>query len=436
MMKRSEHKFFRQLLEGVISIGLVLLFFFIIMSVLNLFFPTGAGFSFFIQKQEITEVNAPLKHEQELHLSRNGQDDLIGSGGEWAARITSTNNEVKSKRGVDIAWRSAETGMKLYNQDAVQTLNRSTALIYFDDQNEIDLGENSLIVIRRMEHDLIFKEKRSYMVVIEGELRGRMGGAQDDGVYLEVTTPNAVTRLQNVAKSDVPLEFRINVEDDNSSSITLFSGQAEVEAQGETIFLEQGQITRILGNDAPSAPIAVPEMVKQLTPTKDQNYVYRSLPPQVELSWESSFELTEYHLQLARDRKFSDIVLDERLKELAFMHGNLQPGDYFWRISGLRGEDEGNFSPVRKFRLIQDKEPPQLEVRFPQPKVTTATVEVTGKSESGSQIFISGQRVESADNGDFQYMLPISRGMNVIVIEAIDQAGNISFDSKIVTGVY
>lgn len=436
MRNRPKQKISRQLLEGVIAIGLVLLFFFIIMSILNLLFPAGGGFSFFIEKDELEQVSTTLKRQHDLRLSRNGLSDTVDSGGEWAARLTATNNSVKSKRAVDIAWNDAETGMRLYNLDAVQTLDRSTALIHFDDQNEIDLGENSLIVIRRMEQDLIFREKRSYMVVVDGELRGRIGGARDDGVYLEVATPDAVTRMQNTAQSDVPLEFRINVEKDNKSTITLFSGEAEVEAEGETVTLKQNQMTRISSGAAPSAPVTVPKRITPKRPRNDQTFSFRSLPPRIRLAWQPVDGMTGYRLQLSRDREFRELLIDDRLQTSDFYHGNLRAGDYFWRVSGVRGEDEGAYSPVRHFSLVQDQQPPELLVQFPLPPVKTATAEVSGSSEQGSLIFINGQKIESHSNGDFSYRMPIARGSNVIVVEAVDPAGNISYSSKTVNGLY
>ena len=436
MQKKSEHKIFRQLLEGVVTIGLVLLFFFIIMSALNLFFPSGSGFSLFMDKEEIAQVHTPFKREHDLMLLREGRTDEIDSAGEWAARLTSIRNDVKSKRASDIAWRDAETGMKLYSLDAVQTLDQSTVLIHFDDQNEIDLGENSLIVIRRMEQDLIFKEKRSYMVVVDGELHGRIGGDDDEGVFLEVTTPNAVTRLQNTAESKVPLEFRINVEEDSSSTITLYSGTAEIEAQGETVILEHDQMTRVVGNAPPSAPVDVPKPVKLKSPANASLFAYRSLPPKVKIIWQPLDGMTGYRLQLARDNRFREMVLDEHLKTTAFAHGNLRPGDYYWRVSGVRGAEEGPFSLVRYFSLLQDDKPPTLVVNFPTQTVTTSKIQVTGRSEPDSLIFIAGQKIELSDTGEFSHTLPISRGMNVIVVEAVDQAGNVSYSSEMINGVY
>ena len=54
-----------------------------------------------------------------------------------------------------------------------------------------------------------YYEKRSFMVVVDGELRGRLSGDDAGEVYLEVTTPNAVARLQTGSSGDTPLEFSI-----------------------------------------------------------------------------------------------------------------------------------------------------------------------------------------------------------------------------------
>ena len=85
---------------------------------------------------------------------------------------------------------------------------------------------------------------------------------------------------------------------------------------------------------------------------------------------------------------------------------------------------------------MQDDKPPKLEVNFPAQTVKTSTIEVTGLSEPGSQIFIAGQKITTSNTGEFRYTLPIARGMNVIVVEAVDRAGNVSYSSEMINGVY
>ena len=195
-------------------------------------------------------------------------------------------------------------------------------------------------------------------------------------------------------------------------------------------------MTRILGAAPPSAPIAIPKNIRPLQPEQHHAFAYRTLPPRVRMAWQADSALTGYRLQLARDQEFRDLVFDEQLAAATFVHGNLRAGDYYWRVSGIRETDEGDYSPVRHFRLIQDEQPPKLEVNFPTAPVTTASLELTGVSEPDSQVFIGGQKIESSRSGAFRYILPIVRGINVVVVEAVDQAGNVSYKSEMINGLY
>ena len=73
---------------------------------------------------------------------------------------------------------------------------------------ELHDGVGQMLVVLRMEKDLLFKEKRSYMVMVDGVLRGRLNAADENGVYLEVALPNATTRLQAQPNGGEAVEFR------------------------------------------------------------------------------------------------------------------------------------------------------------------------------------------------------------------------------------
>jgi|GEM_PF-5490847 len=199
----------KQLTEGLIAVALVLVFFFIIMLVLNALFPYG-GLQLFAPSDVTSDAGIPgrLRPEQRIEVAFGHGDQTLDPG-KWAATLVEMRNLVKSKRATDIAWKSAEADMPLYSLDAVQTLEDSSARIRFDARNEIHLGANSLVVIRRMEQDLLFREKRTFMVVVDGELRGRLGGEENGNVFLEVTTPNAVARLKTGDTGSEPVEFSI-----------------------------------------------------------------------------------------------------------------------------------------------------------------------------------------------------------------------------------
>lgn len=433
MADKKKHPWLRQLTEGLLAIGLVLGFFFIIILVLNTLFPDG-GLQLFAPKG-LVEGNATssfLPGQRSIALARDGDNAGLGDG-DWAATLVAIKNQVKSKRAVDIAWHSAKKGMMLYSLDAVQTLDDSTARIRFDSRNEIDLGANSLIVIRRLEQDLLFKEKRSFMVVVDGELRGRLSGENEGDVYLEVTTPNAVTRLQTQQAGEEPLEFSIRVDDEDQSIVTLFSGEAEVEAGGEIVRLEANQATRVEGDAAPSVPVELPKPAVLKTPVAGAVFFYRDLPPRIRFQWASPPTATHFRLQVAKDVDFHNLIIDEQLTEKRFTHGNLAPGAYFWRVSAADAGGEGVFSSTRRLRLIEDRVPPELSVDPLPERISADKIEIRGHSEKGARIYIGEKDVQAADDGSFSYLLPLQPGANVIVVEAADAAGNISYSSHMLT---
>ena len=435
MDRTTKQRILQRVVEGLSSIVLVLAFFFVLIMVFNALFPEGSGLQFIFSPQQDGDPSS-RSEKAELLVARGDEADLLFNDETWAANLTRTRNQVKSKKADDIAWQTAEQGMQLHNLDAVQTFEESSAQIRFDGNSYVDLGEKSLIIIRRMEQDLLFKEKRSFMVVVDGELRGRIGGGDENGTYLEISTPNAVARLQARPESDEGIDFKIDVLGDDASTVTIYAGEGEVEAQGETVFLDSNQLTRIEGDAAPLQPVTLPAPVTLSTPADGELYPYRSLPPRVRLSWEPQPGALEYHLQIASDGNFHELLVDKIVGRPEFTHGNLRDGDYFWRISSLNNAGEGRFGTYRRFRLQQDQSPPLLEVEFPPVVARRQHAEILGRSEPESRLYISGNEIVLDREGRFQHNLPLKRGINVVVVEAVDRAGNISYRSQLINGQY
>ena len=435
MMQKRGKNFLQRLLEGVIAIALVLVFFAILIMVFNLLFPEGSGLNFLFDQPDNEQARA-IRHNIELKVTNGDGENLLSGEEDWAATLVQTRNSVKSKKAADIAWVSARKGMRLGNLDAVQTLEGSSAVIKFDAKNFIDLGENSLIVIRRLERDLLFKEKRSFMVVVDGELRGRIVGGDQSDVYLEIETPNAVARLQSNPDDENGIEFKVDVLDDDSSAVTVYSGQGEVEASGETVLLGMNQLSRVEGNMAPTAPITLPSQVEIKNPRNREVFPYRSLPPHVSMAWEAQPVARQYHLLLATDQDFTTVLIDRILTAAEFVHGNLHDGEYFWKVSAISATGEGRFSPVHRFSLVHDQQPPELTVQFPSKAVALPEIEITGSSEPDARIYVAGANVQPGPDGSFRHRLKITPGINIVVVEAIDRAGNVSYQSQLINGKY
>lgn len=428
MLRDAIKKIAGRLTETIVTILLVLVFFSVILGLLNLFFPTGTGIKNLIGKGFLS---SPWKKESAGDLVLTYGNDT--APGKVEAVLVNVQNTVKKKRARDIAWSGAEAGAQLYDKDAVQTMSGSSARIDFDKENYLQLGENSLIVIKRIDTDPYLREKRSILVMMEGEIRGKIARTGDSAVHMEVTTPSAVARIMSAKSEEGQAEFRISVNKDMSSTITILQGTAEVSGQGQTVTIGKNQSTTVSLAEAPSQP-KKPEKVAPLLPADGTIYYYRDLPPKVDFKWTSPSGEKGYHLLIAKDHEMKGVVVDERVQRPSFSHGNLKKGTYYWRIYGTNmGADN---SAPHMIQIIQDKEPPSVDMESPPEFYQADRYLLKGRTEAGANIFIMGSPVEVNDSGDFETLLMFKRGANVLVVEAVDQLGNTTYKSQVVNAKF
>src|SRR5207247_7421026 len=111
---------------------------------------------------------------------------------------------------------------------------------------------------------------------------------------------------------------------------------------------------------------------------------------------------------------------------------DLRTGAYYWRVSGLDGTREGAFSRPRDLEVTQDREPPFLEVRLPPATTQENSFRLAGRTEPGARILVGGERVPTNEAGEFEYEMRFRPGINLVVVQAVDPAGNVSFRSQMV----
>ncbi len=437
MLIRFLRSFFARSFETVLSVLIVLAFFSAFLAVLNVLFPIGSGLKGMMGTGDYGSDSALTKvSARDMLLTRGNVDGNFANREDVAAVLTMTRNKVRSKRAGSIAWRAAGTGMQLFDYDAVQTSRKSAAVIKFDEDSFLRMGANSLVIIKRLEQDFLFREKRSFVVVADGEFEGKFFGSKQTPVYIEVETPNAVARIRTRNVEEGPAEFKVSVNPDESSMFTVFNGTAVVEAEGEHVKVEENQRTVVGLNAVPSMPRDLPDPVRLVTPVDSKEYYYRDLPPRIIFRWKEQPGADGYRFVLAGDPFFENVIVDERLDRNSFSLGNLKGGTYFWRVSTFEGWEEGVFSKTRKVGVIRDRQPPVVTVEYPPDTVHEETYVMKGITEPGTRIFIAGSPVMTSDSGTFQYVMNFQRGVNVVVVEAMDKAGNVTYSSKLVHGKF
>jgi hypothetical protein len=404
--------------DALITSVLLLACFAAFLTLLSVSFPEGTSLKNLIRPAEVAS----------LRTSRDVEVDFDEDRRTGVATLHTMTNKVKHKEADGIAWKDSETGMVFGGRSSVQTLEHSTAEITFDERNSLHLRENSLVVLKSVDERPDGSDRRASVLVLEGDLQGTLRASSDDSLSVDVETSHGVARILPSGTRGAPTEFRVKVNDDESSNIVVQGGRAEIATEHGTLVVEGNRLVTLSENAAPRVD-ELPPAPRVLSPENGQTFRFRAQVPQVDFRWEKSSGSQGYTLLVARDSRFEKIELEIAIDDPEFVHGNLAPGDYYWKVAGKKRGVEGLASPPRRLHLVRDADAPALRIQWPGDPVTTSTVALTGETEPGSQVFIANEAVAVTKAGAFAHRIELEQGVNVVVIEAIDGAGNSSYAS-------
>ncbi len=224
---------------------------------------------------------------------------------------------------------------------------------------------------------------------------------------------------------------------DKSTAVQVLSGSTQVIASGgKEITLNAPMVTKITDEGKILKPRRLPPAPRLLFPDHGAIYTFQSKVPRVNLKWNGVEGAKKYRVVVARDKSFRNLFVQERVGGTSLRLGNLKPGTYYWRVRALDVDSfEGPYSSSRSLKAIHDDDPPQLAILEPPEMFVSPgpTVDLKGKTDSGSRVKINGERVNVASDGTFHFTLKLKEGINLVTIEATDSAGNSQYGKRLVT---
>ncbi|MEP6389947.1 MAG: FecR domain-containing protein [Halioglobus sp.] len=116
---------------------------------------------------------------------------------------------------------------------------------------------------------------------------------------------------------------------------------------------------------------ANPEPPVQLAPAEASAHTDK-IP---DLSWSAASQANLYHLQIARDARFNNIVIDQpSVDEIQYSHvGGAEPGTWYWRVASIDSNGHrGPFGAVRSFNVVE--QPPAVQLDY---NSTTENIEIS-----------------------------------------------------------
>jgi hypothetical protein len=354
----------------------------------------------------------------------SGRTDAIGR---FIARLGDVQRDVKIRPADSVVWTSAARGTSVRNRDAVQTFANSRARVDFTTDNELRIGQNSLIVFRSGTADPFLQRRDPAVVVLGGEMQGSVNS--DYGTFA-VQFPAGVAELTSIDSGDDEVTFRVGVNPDQSSTIVIYSGRADVNIAGQN-YLVPANHGLTVSADGQSAEISVlPAIPVIRTPADSAVAKYLETPPRVNFRWGAVTNAKSYRLEIAKDREFEELLVDETRESTSFTHANLSPGEYYWRVSARAGWSLGPTSVMRRLRVVRDAEPPFLELAGIDRSADGRYV-LRGRTTSDAKVYVHGTRVNKSTGGHFEYLFNPEPGTQTIVVEAIDAVGNVAYGSQV-----
>jgi len=415
--------------ELVLAVGFVLFFFLAFWFILGMSFPTGPTLADLIAEANLTRLPmwtgiSPAEGPEE-------------SGEPLIASLSYVRRTVKDKPSSAIAWREARPGTALEDRHAVQTFDHSGATITFSEGSELNLAENSLVVLKSLEGFAGAGVRRASLIVLDGQLRGQIVVPGEKGMAVEIVAVTDAARMEVRTAPGQRAEFSVAVSENGSSIFSVYSGTAEVTSGSSSRILPENRSVTVSSAGEPNALEVLPAAPALRAPPDGAVFSFRSVPPRVRFAWAAEQQPAGvYRFVLARDPGFRRIVHEARLSEPQFTHGNLAAGDYYWRVSVLRGAVEGAMSRTGHLKMAEDREPPQLTVRFPAGVVRSDRVVLAGQAEPGSTVYVGDAKVPTGASGEFRCDVKLERGLNVVVVEAVDAAGNVTYRSQLVNAQF
>ncbi|HET6518630.1 MAG TPA: FecR domain-containing protein, partial [Geminicoccaceae bacterium] len=362
--------------------------------------------------------NARLTAERALEAALKQRDATA------EALLSDRDGWVEGQRPQDLVWGDRPLNTVLIEQEKVRTLSRSTAQITFRDDSRLRLNANSQALIQRLRADPLSRTEEAKVSLVAGDVYALLAGRSQRRQF-ELEVPEVETRIESTnfwARHDASGSKFANYDDRT----------LEVAARGESVVLGRNEGTVVRRGEAPSDKIDVLPPPALVAPQDDAV----AFNADVDLQWAPVASAAGYWLEVAGDPAFRQMTLSRwGLKDAGFAADGLDIGAYYWRVAALdKFGLPGARSDVRRFNVRADTVPPFVSIAEPAEGaiVRRGPVRVAGASEPGVTLTLGGGGgpVAVGPDGAFAASVDPKPGVNEVVVEARDRAGNATRRSR------
>ncbi|MCX7677621.1 MAG: PQQ-binding-like beta-propeller repeat protein [Spirochaetes bacterium] len=254
--------------------------------------------------------------------------------------ITYKKRLSQRKYGTQVIWEEIEQNSPVFVNDSLRTAERSEAVVKLNDGTTIELDENSMIVLAKMEGAININFAQGSMMA------RRSGVVTEDMPAVNIVAGGTTV---SVEKSDVKLA-QTEKED---IALTVAKGTAIIKAGEEEKLITVNQ-SAVLVPDEKKVQVKNVTL-RLLTPEHNKYFITRANWHVIPFEWDVEGENRVIFFELSADRLFSTIIKRINVKDRV-INEKLPSGEYFWRISAEDKTTKAiDYSEVRKFSVLKEQ---------------------------------------------------------------------------------
>jgi len=361
-----------------------------------------------------------LAHTALKKAKESLEESLIRSNIASEAILSDKKGTVQSRKPSDDIWHDLPVSSVLVEGEKIRTLSESFAEIRFKDNKRVRLNENSQLIISKIRMNILKNEEESSVSLYKGDAYIMLDNNRQKEKF-DLDVPGISTSIDSK-------RFRVKI-DDTETQFANYDGKLKISAGDNTFILGKNQVSKIDGkNPAVVAEELLPPPAL-ISPENGGTILIGPSEKHIRFEWEPIENTNGYWLEIAADRLFKRIVLNQKnLKNPFFELDNLQDGAYYWQAAAINQSGfPGANSRTQFFKIINDTEPPYIMIRSPGADeiVTDTLFEVVGEAEKDAVLlFNDNTPVNVQPDGVFKIKYPHVKGKNEILLQATDRAGN------------
>jgi len=317
--------------------------------------------------------------------------------GEVIGNIYFKVNDVRRRLDGDGVWDKVKSGTKIHYNDSIFTSAKSNAEIKFTDNTEIDVEEQSLVVIQKEEKigDIVYQTIK----IVRGQVNARIltRGKLKVGIKIKIHGVEAIIHDTNTL-------IQIKIGKDKKAKIQVLEGKADLIRKGKIVKLVKNQFSILSEKGEISAPKKVE--LHLLKPGRNKK-LYINNVINLQFKWKDD-KNEEVMFELADDINFENIIYEEIISNSKIEISKLEPNKYFWRIS--------KFDPVTSEKIISEERKISV-IRKVKPKLV---VPLPGQTLAYSKDFLAIKKgnflkwTATDDMKKFRIIVATAGGKNVL----------------------